>query len=71
MTPTQRKQVKRAELQQLIDEHSDNDTASIRGIIRNELAAQIRALEKKIADKYNKKIKDVEDENDRLKKENA
>ena len=71
MTPAQKKQVKKAELQQLIDEHLDNDTASIRGIIRDELKAQIDALEKKISAKYNKRIKDVEDENERLKKENT
>ena len=72
LSATQRTKVKRAELQQLIDEHIDADNAnSIRGIIRDELATSIAGMEKKIVDKYDKKIKDVEEENDRLKKGNA
>ena len=71
MNATQRKNVKRPELQLLIDEQMNADNpATIRGIIRDELKTQIDSLEKKITKKYDKKIKDVEDENDRLKKEN-
>ena len=72
LSATQRTKVKRAELQQLLDEHINADNAnSIRGIIRDELATIVGGVEKKITEKYDKKIKDVEDENDRLKKENT
>ena len=72
LNATQRTKVKRAELQQLLDEHIEADNAnSIRGIIREELATIIAGVEKRIIDKYDKKIKDVEEENERLKKENT
>ena len=72
LTATQRAKVKSSELQQLLDEHIDADNAnSMRGIIREELATIAAGVEKKINEKYDKKIKDVEDENERLKKENS
>ena len=72
LTATQRSKVKRPELQQLLDEHIDADNAnSIRGIIRDELDSIVAGIEKKITEKYDKKIKDVEEENERLKKENT
>ena len=69
---SQRKKVKREELQTLIDDHiADSDVATLRGVIRDELKAQTAALEKTLKTKYDSRIKAVEDENDRLKKENA
>lgn len=72
LNATQRTKVKRGDLQQLLDEHINADNAnSIRGIIREELKAIEVNMEKKLTTKYDKKIKDVEDENERLKKENS
>lgn len=72
LNPTQRTKVKRADLQQLLDEHINADNAnSIRGIIREELKTIAAGVEKKITEKYDKKIQDVEEENERLKKENS
>ena len=72
LTATQRTKVKRGDLQQLLDEHINADNAnSIRGIIREELTTIVEKVEKKLTTKYDKKIKDVEDENERLKKENS
>ena len=69
---TQRAKVKRADLQQLLEEHINADNAnSLRGIIREELATYVAGIEKKITQKYDKRLKSVEDENDRLRKENA
>ena len=45
---TQRAKVKRADLQQLLDEHINADNAnSLRGIIREELATMLLALRKR------------------------
>ena len=72
LNASQRSKVKRAELQQLLDEHITADNAnSMRGIIREELNTIVAGVEKKITEKYDKKIQDVEDENERLKKENS
>ena len=69
---TQRAKVRRADLQKLLDEHINADNAnSLCGIIREELATYVASVEKKITQKYDKQLKSVEDENDRLRKENA
>ena len=53
LNPTQRTKVKRAELQQLLDEHITAGNAnSIRGIIRDELNTIVAGVEKKITEKY-------------------
>lgn len=71
ITATQRKHVKRAKLQQLIDEHVDADNAaSICVILQDELKIQTQDIEKKLTAKFDKRIKDIEHENERLKKEN-
>ena len=72
MNPAQRKRVKREELQTLIDEHiADSDVATLREVIRDELKTQTAALENTMKTKYDARIKTVEDENERLKKENT
>ena len=72
MNPTQRKRVKREELQTLIDEHiADTDIASLREVIRDELKTQTEAIENTLKTKYDARIKGVEEENERLKKENT
>ena len=72
MNPGQRKRVKREELQTLIDEHiADSDVATLREVIREELKTQTAALEKTMKTKYDSRINSVEDENERLKKENV
>ena len=72
MNLAQRKRVKREELQTLIDEHiADSDVATLREVIRDELKTQTVALENTMKTKYDARIKAVEDENDRLKKENV
>ena len=72
MSVAQRKCIKREELQQLIDDQIiDTDAATLRGIIREELQTQTTVLENTIKLKYDGKIKAVEEENSRLKKENT
>ena len=72
MNPSQRKGVKRGELQTLIDEHiADTNVATLRDVIREELRTQTAALEKTLKTKYDARIKSVEDENEKLRKENT
>ena len=72
MNPTQRKLVKREALQTLIDEHiADTDVASLREIIREKLKTQRAAIENTLKTKYDARIKEVEEGNERLKKENT
>ena len=72
LNPTQRKKVKREQLQALLDEHLDSDgtVASLRGIIREELDTKFRQLETDLSNTINLKIKAVADENKRLSTEN-
>ena len=73
MTIAQRNRLKRDELKQLVDDQLNEagDIATLRGVIRDELQKQTSALETALKAKYDSRIKAVEDENDRLKKENA
>ena len=72
MNQTQRKRLKRDELQQLVDDQLNEagDVATLRGVIRDELKKQTTELETTLKAKYDAKIKTVEEENDRLNKEN-
>ena len=66
------RRVKREELQQLVDDQIiDTDVATLRSVIREELQTQTTVLENAIKLKYDGKIKAVEEENSRLKKENT
>ena len=72
--PTQRKKVKRDELQAMLDEHIQSDgeaVASIRGIIREELNTKLEAMKTELSNLVKSEVKTVADENKRLADENA
>ena len=72
--PTQRKRVKRDELQAMLDEHLQSDgeaVASIRGIIREELNTKLEAMKTELSNLVKAEVKTVADENKRLIDENA
>ena len=72
LTANQRRQVKRTQLQSLLDEHLDTEStvASLRGIIREELDTKFKTLETELSNTINNKIASLSEENKRLSTEN-
>ena len=71
---SQRKKVKRDELQAMLDEHLQTDggnVASIRGVIREELDTKLAAMKTEFSNRIKAEVKTVADENKRLAVENA
>ena len=63
MNPSQRKSIRRNDLQALLDEHiQEGDVSSIRGIIREELDTKFDALKKELTKSFDTKIKKVSDD---------
>ena len=63
MNPSQRKQIRRNDLQALLDEHiQEGEVNSIRGIIREELDSKFDTLKKELTKSFDTKIKKVSDD---------
>ena len=63
MNASQRKSIRRNDLQALLDEHiQEGDINSIRGIIREELDSKFDALKKELTKSFDTKIKKVSDD---------
>ena len=71
---SQRKRVKRDELQVILDEHLQTDggnVTSLRGIIREELSTKLEAMKAELSNLVKSEVKTVTDENIRLAQENV
>ena len=72
MNPSDRKRVKRGDLQTLLDEFLGEDAdniASLRGIIRDELTMKFDEQNKTLEEKYKKEFKDLKESNAKLQEE--